>query len=263
MVIGRRGAGDDLAVADQVDLGGVRPDRHGGGDRDPGLVEDVLGDADPPLLLAPQSRAAAEIDQPAGEGVDRRAVAGGRRQLEIVEPDLPDRRVALVDERLDRGRGGDGVEARRGLEPDAVGVDPDAGDARLLPERDRLGRAADDDGEAGALVGDLPARILDRAEHQQLGALEGIDDVDPVLADVGDQPDGGDGRRRRGCGEQDGESARCRRVTPGRRPRTDRPAAARGRPPGARRRRAGAARDRGAAAPATPSAPRGRRAARR
>ena len=82
--------------------------------------------------------------------------AAARRELEIVEAELVDRRGALVDQLGQRPRRGDRVEGRGGAEADAADVHPDAGDLLLLAHDDPLERSLEHDGDVGARPGARP-----------------------------------------------------------------------------------------------------------
>jgi hypothetical protein len=125
------------------------------------------------------------VEETAFEALHRLGIgAAARRELQVAEAELIDRRRPLIDELGERARGGDSVERRRRTEAHPLDIHPDAGDLLLLAHHDRLRRALDHHRDVGARLRPLPARINDRPEQQQLGAGETVADLDLALRDV-------------------------------------------------------------------------------
>ncbi len=141
-------------------------------------------------------------------GFERFVALAARRQLQILQAKLVDRRGALIDQLVDRPRRGDRVEGRRRAEADPADVHPDARHLALLAQDDALERPLDHDRDVGAGLGRPAVGIDDGAEQQQLGAGEAVADLDMALRDVGNETRLGLAeQQRRGQSESEGGEA--------------------------------------------------------
>ncbi len=191
---------DDHAVAHQEELRCVVAFDEVGRHVDVRLEQRVLGEGDLVVELLIDAGLLAQPDQRVGEGggvLDRVVAADPSHRL--VHADLVAQPLGLAQDVVERAGGGDGVEARRLAHVERLGVHPDPEPALLVADPDALGRPLDGDDDVERPRARRRRRLAaDRAEDEELGAVEGGVERDLVGGDAGDHGLLGCQRRREG-----------------------------------------------------------------
>ena len=197
-----RPLGGQTAVDEEADFGEEDAGRNGRRQADIGAEQPPFEKPHPTLALLIEIDGGHVARQPGAEGGAFRRIGDVEHaQGKMCESESGLLQEALVDDRVQPSRRRKGVEAGGIRDPDAVDIDPDAGDAGLATDEDRLLRAGQRDHDIELLV--LPLPPADGAEEQEVGAGEIVTELDdagrhvgnqlpPVRRPPGDEHEGGD-----------------------------------------------------------------------
>src|SRR5262245_33153577 len=177
---GNRLRADDLAAAQQDHPDVVIAGRHVGREIDGAVVERPVVELDRDDVRPKKAGGLLDPHQTGREGGRiGRTVVVRRNELQAPEADLLARLRRRRHHVVERLAAGDGIEARNALEVDAVGVQPDAGDALLAAHGVVRGRAAEHDH-------DVAVTLLD-AIDEHVDAGEPCGDGDTVIHEISDE----------------------------------------------------------------------------